>query len=187
MENNNIYFAKRKGKSDKWFTPEYAVNPILKYLEEGKVIWCPFDTYESNFVKKLREVGFKVIATHLETGEDFFKYEPEEYDIIISNPPYSLRNDILKRLFELDKPFAMLINTNGLFDSRIRWDLFKENNFTLIYLNKRVNYMKEYGKLEKSSPPFQSAYICSKLSDKQIIFEEINTHKFASAKLEKKK
>lgn len=173
MENNNIDFAKRKGKSDEWFTPINAVIPILKYLDKGKIIWCPFDTNKSNFVIKLKEMGFKVIATHLETGQDFFKYEPEEYDVIVSNPPYSLRNDVLTRLFSLGKPFAMLMNTNGLFDSRIRWNLFNKNNFTLIYLSKRINYMKEYGKKEKSSPPFQSAYICSGISEKQIIFEEI--------------
>ncbi len=114
----------------------------------------------------------KVICSHINEGRDFFKYEPEHYDIIISNPPYSLRNDILKRLFELGKPFAMLMNTNGLFDSKVRWWLFKNNNFTLMYLSGRVNYMKEYGLVEKSSPPFQSAYICSRISDKQILFEE---------------
>jgi len=36
----------------------------------------------------------------------------------------------------------------------------------------RVNYMEEYGKKPKSSPPFQSAYICSQISEQQIIFEE---------------
>ena len=76
------------------------------------------------------------------------------------------------RLFEIGKPFAMLMNTNGLFDSSLRWDLFMQNNFTLIYLKGRVNYMEEYGKKPKSSPPFQSAYICSQISEQQIIFEE---------------
>ena len=46
------------GRSDEFFTPEYAVKPILKYLERDKIIWCPFDTEESNFVKMLKERGF---------------------------------------------------------------------------------------------------------------------------------
>ena len=172
MENDSVDFAKRKGKSDEWFTPNDAIFPILKYIKPNSIIWCPFDIAESNFVKIFEGKGYKVICSHIDEGGDFFKYEPEHYDIIISNPPYSLRNDILKRLFDLEKPFAMLMNTNGLFDSKVRWDLFKNNNFTLMYLSGRVNYMKEYGLVEKSSPPFQSAYICSRLSDKQIIFEE---------------
>lgn len=101
----------------------------------------------------------------------FFNYEPFEWDIIVSNPPYSIRNDILKRAFNFGKPFALLMNTNGLFDSQIRWDLFSKNDFSLFYLKGRVNYMKEYGKVEKSSPPFQSAYITSKLFNEKIVFE----------------
>ena len=172
IENDSVDFAKRKGKSDEWFTPFDAILPILKYIKPNSTVWCPFDKPVSNFVKMFEEEGHKVICSHIDNGGDFFEYEPEDYDIIISNPPYSLRNDVLKRLFKLNSPFAMLMNTNGLFDSKIRWDLFKNNNFTLIYLSGRVNYMKEYGLVEKYSPPFQSAYICSKLSDKQILFEE---------------
>jgi len=182
INNDSVDFAKRKGKSDEWFTPVDAVLPILEYIKPNSTIWCPFDIPKSNFVKIFEEDGYKVICSHIDEGGDFFKYEPEDYDIIISNPPYSLRNNILERLFKLNKPFMMLMNTNGLFDSRVRWDLFKNNNFSLIYLSGRVNYMKKYGKEEKSSPPFQSAYIYSGISDKQIIFKERKKH---DAKYEK--
>jgi len=163
-------FAKKKAKSDEWYTPKNAILPIIKYIKKGSVIWCPFDTEESNFVKLFQNEGFKVVYGHIELGHDFFKYEPAHYDYIISNPPYSMRNDILTRLFELNKPFMMLMNTNGLFDSKVRWDLFSKNNFTLAYLSGRVNYMKEYGKKEKSAPPFQSAYICHEVFKEQIKF-----------------
>ena len=74
----------------------------------------------------------------------------------IGNKPIEniIRTDILKRVFSFGKPFVLLMNTNGLFDSQIRWDLFSKNDFSLFYLKGRVNYMKEYGKVEKSSPPF---------------------------------
>jgi len=44
----------------------------------------------------------------------------------------------------------------------------------LIYINKRVNYMKELGKVEKSAPPFQSIYITHGIVNEQIIFEEVS-------------
>lgn len=166
-------FAKKKAEKDEWFTPEEAVYPILRYLKKNSIIWCPFDTEESNFVKILEAEGHIVHATHIIKGEDFFKIDvPKHCDYIVSNPPYSKRNKILKRLFEIGKPFAMLMNTNGLFDSDLRWNLFKVKDFTLIYLKGRVNYMEKYGEKQKSSPPFQSAYICSQISEQQIIFEE---------------
>jgi hypothetical protein len=165
-------FARKSSGCDEWYTPEYAVYPIIKYIPKGSMIWCPFDKEESNFVKILTKENFKIIYTHIDTGDDFFKTDIE-CDYIISNPPYSKRNDILLRLFNLKKPFAMLMNSNGLFDSRIRWNLFKNNEFGLIYLNKRVNYMKEVDKIEKSAPPFQSIYITHGVVNEQIVFEEV--------------
>ena len=59
----------------------------------------------SNYVKVLSEEGFKVIHSHIDEGKNFFFYEPEcEYDIIISNPPFSQKDNVLKRLYELNKP-----------------------------------------------------------------------------------
>lgn len=172
MENHKIDFAKKKGLTDEWYTPESAVRSILKYIPAGKIIWCPFDTEQSNFVKVLQECGYTVEFSHIQNeDENFFNYEPFEWDIIVSNPPYSIRNEILKRVFGFGKPFALLMNTNGLFDSQIRWNLFSQNDFSLFYLKGRINYMKEYGKVEKSSPPFQSAYITSKLFEDKIVFE----------------
>lgn len=121
-------FAQIKAKTDEWYTPENAIRPILKYLKPNSLIWCPFDTKESNFPKILKEAGHTIINTHIENGYDFFELNID-CDYIISNPPYSLRNKIYKKLFELNKPFAMLMNTNGLFDSKERWELFRNNEF----------------------------------------------------------
>lgn len=169
---NNEFAITSSGK-DEWFTPRNAVLPIIKYLKSGSIIWCPFDEDDSEYVKVLKEYGYTVINTHINKGEDFFKIEVPECDYIISNPPYSLRNDILIRLFKIGKPFAMLMNTLGLFDNKNRWELFKNNNFSLIYLNKRIKYLDKDDP-KKQTPPFQSAYICSRLSYQQIIFEEID-------------
>ena len=87
----NHEFAQDKiNKSDEFYTLEYAIKPLLKYIPDDKTIWCPFDKAESNFVKMFEAKGNKVIYGHIEEGKDFFEYEPENYDYIISNPPYSL-------------------------------------------------------------------------------------------------
>lgn len=38
--------------NDEFYTPGYAVVPIMKYIPAGSTIWCPFDTSDSLFVKK---------------------------------------------------------------------------------------------------------------------------------------
>lgn len=160
--------------NDEFYTPRYAVEPIIKYVRKDSIVWCPFDTEQSLFVKMLREHGCKVINTHLTNGEDFFKIE-KECDYIISNPPYSCKGEVLERLFKLGKPFAMLVGVVGLFESQKRFNMFKDNTFEIMYFNKRVSYFKSYEDLKPAlNPPFSSVYVCSKMLPEQIVFEEIN-------------
>ena len=49
-------------KSDEKYTPQYAVLPIIKYLPRKAVIWCPFDTGNSEFVLALKEAGYRVVS-----------------------------------------------------------------------------------------------------------------------------
>lgn len=45
--------------NDEFYTPLYAIEPILKYIKPNSTIWCPFDTEESLFVKELIKGGIK--------------------------------------------------------------------------------------------------------------------------------
>lgn len=160
--------------NDEFYTPIYAVQPIKKYLTEKSIIWCPFDTEQSNFVKELTKEGHTVINSHLDTGVDFFNCVIPKCDYIISNPPYSLKGEVLQKLFELNIPFAMLLGVVGIFESQKRFDMFKNNNFEIMYLNRRVSYFKDYLDQKPSlNPPFSSVYLCSNILPKKIIFEEI--------------
>lgn len=79
---HKVDFAKKKGLTDEWFTPDEAIYPILKHIPIGKTIWCPFDTEESNFVRIFRENGYEVEFSHIQNkDEDFFNYEPFMWDI----------------------------------------------------------------------------------------------------------
>lgn len=159
--------------NDEFYTPRYAIEPILKYVPNDATVWCPFDTEESNFVKMLRERGNTVVATHLQSGHDFFETDID-CDFIVSNPPYSMKADVLDRLFALGKPFAMLIGVVGLFESQRRFELFRDNPFEIMYLNRRVAYFKDYADEKPSlNPPFSSVYLCSKMLPERIVFEEI--------------
>jgi hypothetical protein len=78
-------------------------------------------------------------------------------------------------LFELNVPFAMLVGVVGLFESKKRFEMFRNNKFEIMYLNKRVSYFKNYEEQKPSlNPPFSSVYICHNVLPKQIVFEEIN-------------
>lgn len=141
--------------------------------ERPVAIWCPFDTERSLYVQIFRAFGYDVTATHINDGDDFFTTEPPACDYIISNPPYSLKGEVLERLFDLGIPFAMLVGAVGLFESQRRFNMFRANPFEIMYFNRRVSYFKNYDTPEPTHPPFSSVYVCSGVLPKTIVFEEI--------------
>lgn len=164
--------------NDEFYTPNYAIEPIIKYLKPGSKIHCPFDTSDSNYVKLLRSKGFRVTYGHLESGNDFFKETKETLvgiDYIISNPPYSIKAEVFMHLFNIGIPFAMLVGVVGLFESKKRYTMFSENEFEIMYFDKRISYFRDYI-VQKTSinPPFSSVYICSGILPKQIVFEIVD-------------
>jgi len=163
--NNYSKFLSRS-KYDEKYTPRYGVLPIIKYLPKGKVIWCPFDTKNSEFVIALKEAGFEVVYSHIAIGQDFFEYEPTQWDIIVSNPPFSNKKNVFERCLDFGKPFALLMSNLWLSDSSPS-RLFREKELQLLLFNRRIHYD------EKNRIPFGSSYFCHNLLPKQILFEEL--------------
>ena len=160
-------------KNDEYYTPSYAVYPIVKYLEPNSTIWCPFDKEESQYVQVLRREGFNVIYGHIETGQDFFEVDIPKCDYIISNPPYSLKGEVFKRLYDTKIPFAMLINFQGIFDHKDRFEMFRSNKVEMLWLSPRVNYIKPDDN-KVSGVPFQSGYLCSGIFENGLNFEYLD-------------
>ncbi len=153
--NDAVY--KSKGKHDECYTPKDFVERIVKFVPKNWTVWCPFDKEESNFVKVLKEKGYKVIFSHIETGQDFFKYEPKEhYDCIVSNPPFSNKREFFERAFQLGKPF-MLLMTAQWFNDAAPVQLYMKYNKTMQTIQPvhRVNFIGGEGKI-----PFKSVFFC---------------------------
>ena len=119
MKNNQVYYT--NGGGDEQYTPAKTVELLLPYIQhlKNKIIWLPFDREDSQFVKVLTANGFKVVYSHIDYGQDFFEYEPENWDVIISNPPYTNKRRYWERCLDLGKPFALLLPVNILSDSVI--------------------------------------------------------------------
>ena len=164
---------------DEVYTPFYAVEPLLKYIPKDWVIWLPFDEEWSAFYQLFTENGYKVIRSCLSEGKDFFLYEPDEhYDIIVSNPPFSLKDAILERLYQLEKPFCILLPANSI-HGQSRFRLFKKG-LELLILDKRVNY-HTWGDMQhyKEGNHFGSIYFCRNLLPSQIEFAELTPYQRA--------
>jgi hypothetical protein len=147
-------FSKR-GTFDELYTPDDAVGMLLPYIPTGLVIWECTAIKESRITKVLRYHQYEVITSHIEDGEDFFTYEPERYDVIITNPPYSKKDKFLERAFQLNKPFMFLLPITTL-EGIKRSEMFRKNGIQLLIPNKRFNFKPE----KKSGAWFQTSWFC---------------------------
>ena len=93
-------------KGDSVFTPFYAVSPLLKYIPKDKKLWLPFDEDWSAYCQVFKENGYD----YVNTGYDFFKTPtPDGIDLVVSNPPFSKKDQIIKECVERKVPFCLLL------------------------------------------------------------------------------
>lgn len=167
--------AKTDKASDEVYTPAYAIKPLVKYIQSfnpNATIWCPFDLEYSKYIEVFKAAGFKVIHSHIDEDKNFFFYEPEEeYDVIISNPPFSQKDAVLKRLYELDKPYAMLLPVPTL-QGQARFPYMKDIQY--LGFDKRINYYKDTAMTKtQDGVSFGSCYLCRKFLPRDLIIEAL--------------
>ena len=158
--------------SDEAYTPAYGVLPILKYIPKDSIVWCPFDKPDSEFVQQISKTNI-VIFSHIDFGQDFFNYEPYNWDIIISNPPFKNKRKFFERALSFGKPIALLMTNAALNDKYPAW-CWKEHDkeFQILKFDKRMHFMKSDGTIEKKIT-FSSSYFCCDFLPSNFIQEEL--------------
>jgi hypothetical protein len=159
------------GGGDEAYTPGYGVDPILEYIPTNAKVWCPFDTEDSEFVKKISKQN-SVIYTHIKFGQDFLNYTPEfEWDVIVSNPPFKNKRKYFEKALWYNKPFALIMTNTWLNDSAPKI-LFKEKDLQLLMFDKRMRFLNPDGRTNNKIT-FSSSYYCWNFLPKQIIMKNL--------------
>ena len=152
MDNLSLYEIDKENNSDHVATPRYVVEDIYELINitQFKMIWLPFDNYDSQFKLKADELKLEYIATHIfdDLGRDFlYTCPPQGCDLMISNPPFSKQNDIIKRSFDLVdaghiKSFALLLPLSTL-ETRSRADMYDKykDKISIIIFKNRVKFL----------------------------------------------
>jgi len=155
---------------DEYYTPKIAVEPLLKYIPKNYKIWCPFDTNTSEYVLTFQENGYDVKYSHIWEGQDFYEYEEEDYDIIVSNPAFTRKLDTIKRLYELNKPFAILMSAL-IFSNHMNINrFFIDKDVQFLFFDRRIEFLAD------NHISFASFYICRNILPQDIIFEKIENN-----------
>jgi hypothetical protein len=95
-------------------------------------------------------------------------------DIIVSNPPYTIKREVFTRLKQLGKPFVMLVPSTTI-QTKYFKELFEDEQIQLIIPYKKNNFDKlvngEIIKPIKDNCSFYTLYITWQIGlEKDVIF-----------------
>lgn len=145
------YEEEKISNKDHVATPRWVVEQIYELIniESFNMCWFPFNHYDSEFKLKADELKLKYKATHKfdDLENDFFITEPPiGCDLMISNPPFSLQNEIIERSFQLIeenkiKAFALLLPLATL-ETPVRADIYEKyrDKLSIIIFKKRIKF-----------------------------------------------
>jgi hypothetical protein len=164
--------TKNKNKNDELYTPPILVDAVYdlfcerlesirRHYHRTPTVLCPFDTKDSEFVIKFGK-NYNVKYGHISTGQDFFEYDYGQWDVCISNPPFSRKLDVFKRLNSFRNPWAMICNVMALNYHEII-NYFSDNPVELIFFDKRVSF-------NGNASSFGSCYICNDMIMNDVKF-----------------
>ena len=134
----------RQGSPDDFQTPTSALDPLLPFLNNEWTIWECAEG-KGNITQHLSSLGFKVVGSDILQGKDFMTYSPDQFDCIITNPPYKYKQQFLQRCYELGKPFALLLPLTT-FETAKRQALFQKYGVQVILFDKRINFETPSGR-----------------------------------------
>lgn len=132
---------KRKDTPDDFQTPGEEWARLFPHIPKHWKIWeCACG--KGKGVKAFQDGGFDVIGTDVKQGHDFLLplHTPPAADCIITNVPFSLKDNFLERAYELGLPFIFLMPVTALAEQG-RIGMWTEHGFPkLLYPPARINF-----------------------------------------------
>jgi hypothetical protein len=125
----------------------------------------------------LRDNDFNVINTHLDSGQDFLTYIPKQhYDVIVSNPPYSIKDKVICKCYSLNKPFMLLMPLPSL-QGKNRYSNFVKG-LELLVFDGRISYFANgHTNRVQEGNSFASCYFCRNVLPSALVFRKLDQYK----------
>ena len=147
---------------DQYNTPKEAWEMIIPYIPKNVTIWEAFmmGNTSSKSMDYLSELGCDVVGS-----PELNFFENDLGNVIVSNPPYSCKKKIFKRLAELDKPFILLLPVSTITKQFVK--VLKREFIQIIIPDKRIQFIKGSDPLKRCW--FDTTFLCYKMNLKNDI------------------
>lgn len=109
MSRLNLKTCTYNKKDDDWETPSKCLECLLPYIAEDKIIYDPF--YCNGLV--INEWS-KLNRTCINEDKDAFNRDAPDFDVLVSNIPFSLKKQCMELAMSYNKPFALLMPIDSL-------------------------------------------------------------------------
>ena len=152
-------------KDDDYETPLSAWEAIKTYLPLDKVAHDPF-ICNGRSIEYFKQLNIP----HVEPEGDFFENDIIG-DYVLSNPPFTLKKEVLQRLVDIDKPFIMIMPSQTINAVYFR-NIFKDrqDHLQIIIPRKRIQFIKDGVQTKGCS--FECYYFCYKMNlPSSIVFQ----------------
>ena len=156
-------------KNDEFYTYAKDWEAIGEWIPNDKVVWEPFSNVEN-----LEGVNHLYTITQelkFATG-DFF--DNNEGEVVVSNPPFSIKKEILERLKELEKPFILLLPVLTLQNKYFHRIFEGGKDIQVIYPTRKIffyRYDEKGQKIKVDKLSYYCCYICYKMNlERDVIF-----------------
>jgi len=147
-------------------TSKYIFSMLDKFVDKNLTIYEPF--YLDGKAKTyLNELGYNNV---IHNNECFFEnYNKYQYDIIISNPPFSIKKKVFETLYKINKKFIMIVPVSTITKLFIK-EIFKSDvsYLQMIIPNRRMQFEKDGNQLKRCW--FDCVFLCYKLNLKKDIY-----------------
>lgn len=161
-----------------------ALRPLLPYLNRlgSPVVWeCAAG--DGNLVRGLEAAEFRVLASDVQRGQNFLTWQPTSaWDVALTNPPYTLKDQFFERAYALGKPFAFFVPLTCL-EGLKRQALYREHGLQVLVPSKRPIFITPNGKVGGSY--FMAAWFTWRLGlEADLVFSGPERSKYQPALFE---
>lgn len=150
--------------SDEWHTDQETVDLVCHLLSPKGVICCPFDSSASLFVQAAENVGRAVYGMRDWLDHDY------EYDYLMTNPPFSIKDKVIERVMKSGKPSALVLPLDSLGGVK-RHKLYSSYGYPAVYVpSRRISYFDSLG-IKRKASNFHSVILLFHTNRQGIIWE----------------